>query len=265
MTKRAAIAAFLCAAFTEVCPACRGPSEAGFCHGCAAELRPISRPCGICGLPSPVRRCPREAAAWHVERMIAPLEYCFPLDHYLQALKFGHGRMLGRALGLLLAEPVAAALADGGLAADTLVPVPLHRERLLRRGYNQAVEIAQALAAELGLRIELAAVSRVRPAPAQSRLGARARRANVAHAFRALRPLPGRRIAVVDDVITTGSTVNALAAVLRAAGAVRVEAIAVARTVPGTAHAGGGRRGGPRDAAGAARQDAGGVPARTNT
>jgi len=185
-----------------------------------------------CGLPRPVSRCPRYANAWHPERVFAPFEYAYPLDHYLQALKFGHGRMLGRALALLVGRSLEPALATGALAADTLVPVPLHRERLLQRGYNQAVEIARTLAAELGMRLELAAATRVRQAAAQSRLGARARRANVAHAFRVRGNLEGRRLAIVDDVITTGATMNALAAALLQAGAERVEAIAVARTVP---------------------------------
>ena len=188
--------------------------------------------CATCGLPLPLRRCPRSAGAWHVERVFAPFEYGYPLDHYLQALKFSHGRLLGRALALLTADALAPVLAAGALEADALVPVPLHRERLLQRGYNQAVEIARTLAAELGWRLELSAAGRARQEAAQSRLGARARRENVAHAFRVRRNFEGRRLTIVDDVITTGATVNALAAALREAGAERVEAIAVARTVP---------------------------------
>lgn len=223
----------------ERCPSCAGATEAGFCPGCRADLPAIARPCSACGLPRPVRRCPRKAAAWHVARVISPFEYGPPIDGFLQALKFGHGRTLGRALGLLLTAEIEARACDNtgapgsGFGADVLVPVPLHRRRLVARGYNQATEIARTLSASLCLPLEPAAAVRVRAAAApQSRLTARERRANVEDAFEVRSVFLGRRVAIVDDVITTGATVNALAAALLLAGADRVEAWAVARTVP---------------------------------
>jgi ComF family protein len=214
----------------EICPACRDASGAGFCGACRAEFRLIDSPCRVCGLPSPGAACPGHASAWQVDRTSAPYEYAEPLDHYLQALKFSRGRALGRALGLLLVDSLRTGR-DSDLGVDALVPLPLSPRRLRERGYNQAVEIARTLASELRLPLAIAGVSRPVDAEAQSRLGARARKANVADAFRVDARLRGRRLAIVDDVITTGATVNALAAALRAAGAARVEAVAVARTV----------------------------------
>ena len=186
-------------------------------------------PCATCGLPRPVTRCPRESVAWHVDRVVAPFEYAPPVDGFLHALKFGQERMLGRALALLVAPAV-----EGGSDApgvDLLVPVPLHRRRLLARGYNQATEIARTLSAVLRVPLAPAAARRTEAALPQSRLRARERAANVEHAFAVDADLAGARIAIVDDVITTGATVNSLAAELKRAGAVRVEAWAVARTV----------------------------------
>lgn len=215
----------------ERCPACAGKTGAGFCTGCRADLPRVLRPCAACGLSKPVGRCPRERSRWHVARVIAPFEYAPPVAGFLQALKFGHGRLLGRALGLLVADVIAASAKDEDLGAHMLVPVPLHRRRLAARGYNQATEIARTLSAALHIPLAPAAAVRLQAAAPQSRLGARARRANVADAFEVRRECRGRRVVIVDDVITTGATVNALAATLLRAGADRVDAWAVARTV----------------------------------
>jgi ComF family protein len=161
-----------------------------------------------------------------VERVLAPFHYAWPVDHYVRALKYHGARELGRAFGLLLAaearrEPP---------AVDLLVPVPLHPHRLHERGYNQATEIARTLGERLALPIVLGGIRRRREAAQQAGQSAGRRRANVAAAFAAHVRLHGAAVAIVDDVITTGATVNALAAALLAAGARRCEAWAVART-----------------------------------
>jgi ComF family protein len=214
----------------EICPGCRGASDGGFCTDCREDFGRVESPCGVCGLPSPAAACLRHDSSWRIAHTWAPYRYAEPLDHYLQALKFSRGRSLGRALGLLLAASLRRARDSGELAIDALVPLPLSRRRLRERGYNQAVEIARTLAGELRLPLAIAGISRPVYGEAQSRLGARARKINVAHSFRVDARFGGQRLAIVDDVITTGATVNALAAALEAAGAARVEAIAVART-----------------------------------
>lgn len=178
-----------------------------------------------------MRECPCRLSSWQVERVVAPYEYAYPLSHYLQALKFGRGRHLGRALGLLLADALLESVLAGAWASAAVAAVPLHPRRLRQRGYNQALEIARAFARHLELET-CGGLRRVAAADPQSSLGARARRANVVNAFRAGREFRGRRVVIVDDVVTTGATINAAAAALLAAGAAGVEAVAVARTVP---------------------------------
>lgn len=217
---------FLKELFVESCPACGGPSSAGFCAICSTEFARVTNACSRCGLARPVAHCPLEQAPWHIAATVAPFSYGAPLDHYVQALKYRGMRLLGRALGLLLVPSVSGPSRD----VDALVAVPLHGARLRERGYNQALEIARALSHELRLPVLEHGIERRIFTAAQTRQGARERRASMTHAFRVERSLAGRRIAIVDDVVTTGATVNALAAELRAAGAAQCRVFAVART-----------------------------------
>jgi ComF family protein len=192
------------------------------------ELARVAAPCRACGLATPVARCPRREARWQGDAVIAPWVYSSPLDAYVHALKYRGARNLGRALALLLAPELVARNAPA--EADALVPVPLHRTRLRERGYNQAVEIARVLGAAFALPLLLARVERRGPALRQTGHAAAERWSNTAGAFAVRRSLAGLRLAIVDDVITTGATANALAAELRAAGAASCVAWAVART-----------------------------------
>jgi ComF family protein len=217
---------WLSRSFVESCPACAGASARGFCDVCAAEFARVQRPCGRCGLALPAARCPREQAVWHVDAVVAPLRYGPPLDHYLHALKYRGARLIGRALALLLA----AGLHERRDQIDALVPVPLHRTRLCTRGYNQARELARTLGHALRLPVLERGIRRVVATPPQTGQSAVERRADIARAFHVERRLVGLRVAIVDDVVTTGATINALAGALKAAGAARCIAVAVART-----------------------------------
>ncbi len=137
---------------------------------------------------------------------------------------------MGRALGLLLAE----ALQRGEPEEDVhaLVPVPLHRRRLIERGFNQAFEIARPLAAATGKPLLVRGIHRQVNTQPQSLLAAHERSGNLRSAFRIRGNLKGMTVVIVDDVITTGATVNALAAALREAGASEVHAWALARVAP---------------------------------
>ena len=189
----------------------------------------MAEPCAKCALPKPVRRCPRDDGDWLVTRVIAPLRYEYPLTAQIHALKFSSGRHLGRPLGLMLGERLRELSETAGI--DALIAVPLHRRRLLERGYNQALEICRAVAVEVRLPVLIAGIARSVPTRPQSELDIHERRASVANVFSVSRRLHGRRVAIVDDVITTGATVNAFAAALRLAGADEVRAWAVARTL----------------------------------
>ena len=211
--------------FAEICPACGLASPGGFCGVCAAELTRVVRACRRCGLAEPVAHCPRQQMAWDVDQVVAPFTYGPPLDHYVHALKYRNARALGRAFALLLYP----SLALVG-AVDALVAVPLHRSRFRERGYNQAQEIARVLARALKVPVMTRGIVRLVATPAQAGQGALERRRSVARAFRVERNLEGLRIAIVDDVVTTGATVNALAVEVKAAGAARCAVLAVART-----------------------------------
>lgn len=212
--------------FAETCPRCGQASEAGYCHGCRAEFSRVGPACRRCGLRQPVLVCPRSRMTWRVEAVVAPFDYDVALKRQLVALKFHGARAAGRALGLLLAEAAAAHRAD----VDALVAVPLHAPKLRRRGYNQSAEIARSAGRRLELPVLGAGLRRLRGGPPQIELRAEARRTHPRGAFAAARGVAGLRIAVVDDVITTGATVNACADALLDAGACAVQAWAVART-----------------------------------
>ena len=165
----------------------------------------------------------------------SPWRYDYPVDRLVRALKFHGDRSVARTFGRLLARQRAAqgGALPGCVLPERVVPVPLHPRRLRERGYNQADEIARYVAAELGLRRMARALERIRDTPAQSRLRAAPRRRNLTGAFlahpRAVAALAGRRIALIDDVVTTGSTARAAAAALLAAGAAQVELWTLAR------------------------------------
>lgn len=172
--------------------------------------------CGAC-----VRRRPRFHAC------VAPYRYAYPLDHMVRALKYGGDVAHGRVLAELFARAVHA----GGRAAwpEILLPVPLGHGRFRRRGYNQAIELAIHMHRALGIALHTDVLVRTRETVEQAGLGRRARRKNLRNAFAVVRPLPARHVAIVDDVVTTGSTANEVARVLKLAGATRIEVWALAR------------------------------------
>jgi len=113
---------------------------------------------------------------------------------------------------------------------EIIIPVPLHRTRLRERGFNQALEIARPIARSLSIPVDYKSCERVRKTSAQSLLPAAERRKNIKGAFRVTRPIAARHVAILDDVMTTGHTVQELAATLRKAGVERIDVWVVART-----------------------------------
>jgi ComF family protein len=214
------------------CYLCRGASRRGavLCAPCLGDLPRLAGPrCPRCTLPgpegTPCGRCLAHPPQY--DATVAALVYAFPADVLVQALKYRGELALAPLLGTLLA-----ALLPGDPEVDVAVPVPLSARRLRERGYNQAMEIARSLPAAPRLAPELCA--RVRDTPAQSELPWAARARNVRDAFRCTRALEGRSVAVIDDVMTTGATLDAVAAALKRAGAARVVNWVVARTLPPT-------------------------------
>ena len=195
------------------------------CRQCANPLADIEVAL-LCG------RCLRQRPAY--DATVTAFDYAAPVDQLLLQLKFG-ARL---ALAPLLAELLHVAIQQQQAwdAPQLLCPVPLGPARLAERGFNQALEIARPLARLLDVPLQPRLALRVRDTRAQSGVAPQERRANLAHAF-AIAPeheavLHGCHVGIVDDVMSSGHTVNALAAACKHAGAARVSILVVARTPP---------------------------------
>lgn len=205
--------------------------DALVCAGCRLEMPRITHACPRCALPSPdsavcgdcfVEPPPLRAT-------IAAFRYAFPLDRMVQALKYGGELAVADWLGDALARAVAG---RGGARPDidAVIALPLAPARQRQRGFNHAVEIARRTADALDLR-RSGGLRRVRDTPPQATLPWAARTRNMRGAFAATQRFEGERIALVDDVMTTGATLHAAARALARAGARSVDAWVVARTL----------------------------------
>lgn len=213
------------------------PGSPPLCVVCAGDLPALHAACARCALPLPGldagRLCGR------CQRIPPPQASCTalyryeaPIDRLLTAHKFA-GDL---AAGSLLAELLAAHPRVQRLAADAdlLLAMPLHRQRLRARGYNQVVELLRVLARQSGTAHPSDLLRRERATLAQSDLNAGQRRRNLRGAFRVTRALSGQRVLLVDDVVTTGTTVAEAARCLLAAGAGEVHVLALARVAKRT-------------------------------
>ncbi|MFO7859503.1 MAG: ComF family protein [Ectothiorhodospiraceae bacterium] len=212
------------------CLCCEQPAHPrlGLCAGCYRDLPRHRAACRWCAapVPAPGFLCPRcQARPPWFSRVIAPWPYAEPLDHCIRGLKY-HGQL---AAGRMLGELLARARRQHDACVDAVVPLPLHTTRLRERGFNQATEIARPVAARLDLPLRPDWLHRERATPSQSGLDRRRRRRNIRRAFRAATIPSGCRVALVDDVVTTASSVDEAARALRRAGAREVEVWAPAR------------------------------------
>ena len=217
--------------FPDRCCLCLSPGHSGIelCGDCLAELPWSTSACVRCALPvtrnaniSLCSRCQKEPPA--VDRCEALFSYLSPVDRWIQRLKFHQDLGLAHLFGHLLAKQL-----QGQGENVELLPVPLHSRRLRQRGYNQSLEICRPLLAR-GFRLTGADIQRTRSTSAQSDLPAAARTANIRGAFSVKGNLNGKNILIIDDVMTTGATLNELARTLKKAGARQIHAWVIART-----------------------------------
>ena len=207
------------------CFVCRGAAQALLCAACEGELpRLAGALCPRCALPSPngavCGRCLADPPGY--DATIAVFAYEFPADALVHALKFRGELALAGFLGKRLSEKATQSV-------DRVIPVPLSAARLRSRGYNQAVEIARHV---LPGKMDIDICVRRQDSTPQMQLPWDERQRNVRGAFHCMRPLVGASVAVVDDVMTTGATLDELARTLKRAGAARVVNWVVARTLP---------------------------------
>ncbi len=215
-----------------VCLICGGHGRPGLdcCSGCQADLPAVHDQCLQCGLgmPNSTRacgRCSRRPPAF--ERTWPGFAYEGPIERLVHRFKFHHDLACGRVLAAVTARRL---VACGAHRPQALVPVPLHWRRQLWRGFNQSRLLADDLARQLGGIPVAPLLRRARATRAQSGLPAAVRGANVRGAFSARLPdCRLRHVALVDDVMTTGTTLDACARVLRKAGVERVDVWVVAR------------------------------------
>lgn len=217
------------------CALCGMLCEGVLCAPCQYRYVQTRRRCRQCANPlpahEPVARCAgclRLRPAF--DATVAALDYAAPLDALALQLKFSARLALAPLCARLLRD---ALLAQGEAALPAvLCPVPLGPRRLVGRGYNQALEIARPLARSLGIALAPRLLVRRSDTAAQSRLTPRARRRNVRGAFVVEGDVAGLHVGVIDDVMTSGNTLNEIARVLKRAGAARVTNLVFARTPP---------------------------------
>lgn len=215
-------------AIDQDCLLCLAPSGSSLvCGDCALALPMLGESCSGCaiGVAASGRCGECLSRPFAFDDAVACFEYRFPLDRLVQRFKYAGDLAVGRWLALRLAARVAHA------RPDLLVAPALTSARLRSRGFNQALEIAKVVARRVGTHCDIASLVKVRETTPQPGLGREARRANLRGAFDFRRRVDGLHVAIVDDVMTTGATMDAVATVLKERGAARVSAWCVARAV----------------------------------
>ena len=217
------------------CPLCdlRVSQSRALCQACTGDLPWLNNPCSQCGLAlgkaedSYCADCLRDPPAF--DHCFAPLVYAPPLDYLIAAFKYraqlGHGELLAD----LLIEYLRHCYSQQPWPTRVL-PVPLHWRRRLRRGFNQSEILAYRLARQLPIKLDFASCRRLRATAAQQGQTRAQRKHSLRQAFQVQGDFSGQHVAILDDVVTTGSTVNEIAQLLRLAGAARVDIWALART-----------------------------------
>jgi len=215
------------------CLLCHGDVQQhpAICSHCSEQLPWLTSCCSVCsialpeGVSGPCGECQSSQRAY--AKVHALFEYAQPLDDLITRMKFGQQLGAARLLGELLLDYCGEHSIDlGGFA---VLPVPLHKQRLRERGYNQSLEIARPLAKAWRLPLLTSAVARQQPTRAQSGLSAKARVRNLKGAFSVSAKALPASVLIVDDVITTGATIDELAKTLSIAGVEKIEIATIAR------------------------------------
>lgn len=211
------------------CLLCGAAARDDFCSPCRESLPHLpSQHCVVCALPvtesAICGACLANPPAF--DSSVAAVNYAFPVDALLHSFKY----QANLAIAPVLAELLAARI-DTDALPDVIVPMPLHATRLRERGFNQALEIARHVSKKFRVPLLAAMCRRVKDTPSQTGLPWKERENNIRNAFECEADLAGKRIAILDDVMTTGATLNELAKVLRKRGATHVSGWVVARTL----------------------------------
>jgi len=217
------------------CPLCADASENLICTSCKTMLPNIVTQCFQCGLPLDkidtlthtllCGQCLQTPPAF--DACISPYHYALPINQFITQLKFHQKLHYARVLADLLIDKIDKATEK---LPECIIPVPLHPARLRQRGFNQALEIARPIAKKYSLKLDSQCCKRIVSTPPQMEQNKLARQKNIRNAFRVLDNFNYQDIAIVDDVMTTGHTLNELARLFREHGAKRIQVWAVARS-----------------------------------
>lgn len=213
------------------CFLCSSPGKGHetICRACLKDLALNTDACPACAKPDSASRlcadCLNKRKTF-IDKTWALFDYHYPVNRLIQHIKFNQGIDVANYLGGMLGELF---LKYKAARPDCIIPVPLHCRRLIARGYNQSVEIARPVSRQLGIKLDTSSCKRIRATTPQADLPAKKRRQNVRNAFSVSKSLDYRHVLLIDDVITTGSTVNELARMLSLAGVRQVDVLAVAR------------------------------------
>ncbi len=228
---------YICLKNVQSCLLCDEPAEAEMpiCVACEAEMPWLGEHCQTCALPLPEAGltcdgCLLEPPAY--EQVAVPWRYDFPVDSLITRFKHNAKWPFGHLLADVLSQYLQHRFDEDLPRPDALLPVPLAAKRLRQRGFNQAAMLARWLSRQLDLPCEENVVHRIQDTSAQQDLDAKARKRNLRNAFALTSDanVKGRHLALVDDVLTTGATTQALARLLMNAGAARVDVYCLART-----------------------------------
>lgn len=205
-----------------------------FCLHCRKTLPYLSSShCLVCAIPvtdaSTCGACLAKPPEF--DRTVAAFEYAFPVDALLRSLKYRSNLAMARVLADFLSTRITSTVKPAELP-DYIVPMPLHPKRLRERGFNQAVEIARRVSKSTRVPLFAHACQRVRDTPSQTELPWKEREKNIRGAFACNTDFLGKHVTILDDVMTTGTSLNELSKLLRDHGATRVSAWVVARTLP---------------------------------
>lgn len=212
------------------CCLCGGtnPGDACICAGCDDDLPHISTACDVCGIPllenGICGYCLRHKHL--ADSIISAYSYRYPLTQLIRQGKYrGEIRVLN-SLTYGLAEKIQSTVQ---VMPEVMIPVPLHRWRVFNRGYNQSLEICRLLSRKLDIPYNPGIIYRHRSTPPMFDLSPAQRRRNIRDSFRLPEPVNYHSVAIIDDVVTSGATVNELARQLKRAGVRHVQAWSLAR------------------------------------
>lgn len=209
------------------CFLCGHLSHLALCEPCLNNLPYLQHACQRCGREISIKdkicgRCLKELPPYTQTRVI--FKYTYPIDQLIRAAKFEQNLAILHCLSIKMSEQLSKQLLEESILPDVLIPVPLHPQRLRERGYNQSVELAKMIAKQTHIALDYTVCQRIRDTPHQSTLPQKQRKHNLKKAF-VVNKIPNhwQYVALIDDVMTTGSTVKEVSHMLIQAGVSRVD------------------------------------------